>query len=116
MLKLDWTRFEHFTAPYVMGESTKEFLQERQVWKNKIWKHIQAGWLRNTEYVRQTVAAIAESGGAPIVEALVEDALFENKIMLPVALYAAMLWTPEKETSQLIEEVSNYPSVQFANR
>lgn len=116
MLKLDWTRFEHFTAPYVMGESTKEFLQERQVWKNKIWKHIQAGWLRNAEYVRQTVAAIAESGGAPIVEALVEDALFENKIMLPVALYAAMLWTPEKETSQLIEEVSNYPSVQFANR
>ena len=41
--------------------------------------------------------------------------MFENKIMLPVALYAEMLWSPETNSEELIEQVAQYPCVEFSN-
>ena len=115
MLNLDWLRFEHFTDSYILGERTKQYLQDRQADKNRIWKIIQASWLKNAEYVRETIALMAREGSCPIVQALVEDAVFENEIAFPVALYAELLWTPETDMDMLIEEVAKYPCVHFAN-
>ena len=115
MLNLDWLSFEHFSEPYILGEHTKHYLQNRQINKDRIWKTVQAGWLKNIEYVRRTVALIAFKGNDPIVQALVEDAMFENKITLPTALYAELLWTPEADSATLTEEVAKFPCVHFAN-
>lgn len=110
---LDWGSFKHFSHPYVMGEYPKEYIKERSALKNPLWKNVTAGWLRNAELARKTVALMAKKNPAPIVEMLVEDGCFEDKVPLPVAILAEMLWDPERDTGEMIEEVAKYPLVFF---
>jgi hypothetical protein len=35
--------------------------------------------------------------------------------MLPVALYAELLWTPESDVLSVTEQVAQYPCVEFSN-
>ena len=108
---LDWGNFKHFSHPYVMGEYPKEYIKERSALKAPLWKSVTAGWLRNAELARKIVALIAEKNPAPIVEMLVEDGCFEDKIPLPVAVLAEMLWDAERDTGEILEEVARYPGV-----
>ena len=105
---LDWGSFKHFSHPYVMGEYPKEYIKERSALKNPLWKNVTSGWLRNAELARTIVSLIAKKNAAPILEMLVEDGCFEDKIPLPVAILAEILWNPEREIGALIEEVSRY--------
>lgn len=105
---LDWGSFKHFSHPYVMGEYPKEYIKERSALKNPLWKNVTSGWLRNAELARTIVSLIAEKNASPILEMLVEDGCFEDKIPLPVAILAEILWNPEREIGELIEEVSRY--------
>ena len=115
MLNLDWASFEHFTESYVLGERGKESILARQIKTRRMWKVVQAGWLKYGDYARQLIARIAEKGNAPIVQALVENALFEEEIPFPAALYAEMLWTPKADIQDMIQYVASYPCVRFAN-
>lgn len=115
MLKLDWLKFEHFSQPYILGERTAAYMEERQIKKNRIWKYQQAGWIKNAEYVRRILEAAWKTGKDTVVQALVEDAMFEQKIMFPVALYAEMLWTPADDPQEMTERVARYPDVYFSN-
>lgn len=120
MLKLDWGKFEHFSQPYILGERTDSVLHARLMKKSRIWKTLQADWLKNAECVRKMIEWLAaqdkaSEGKASIIEALVEDGVFEQEIMLPVALYAQMLWTPDIPAADLIGQVAKYPHVRFAN-
>ena len=115
MLKLDWTKFEHLTEPFILGQRTNNFIKARQINKNRIWKLQQASWLKNAEYFKRIIKPIAEKNGDCIVQALVEDAMLENEIMLPVALYADILWDNSRDVTETIEQVSKYPCVQYAN-
>ncbi|MBP3591499.1 MAG: hypothetical protein J6K14_03370 [Clostridia bacterium] len=110
---LNWGRFEHFSHPYVMGEYPKEFVRERTALKAPLWKNVTAGWLRNAELARRTVALIAEKGNAPIAQMLVEDGCFEGKIPMPVALLAEMLWDAKEDAGKVIERVTKYPFISF---
>lgn len=115
MVNLDWATFEHFTEGYILGERTNQYLNERQIEKNKIWKLIQASWLKNAEYARKMIAYIATKGKNSIIQSLVEDGMFENKIMFPIALFAELLWDANGDIGNIIEDVSKYPCVTFAN-
>jgi len=115
MMNLDWTSFERFSDSFILGERTGTFLRKRQREKDRVWKLVQSGWLQNGECVRKTVELIAREGKDAIVEALVEDALLENKITLPVAVYAELLWTPQTDVASIIGDVAKYPCVEFAN-
>lgn len=115
MLKLDWLKFEHFYSPYILGECTDKYIKERQINRNRIWKIQQAEWIKNAEYLRRTVESIKNSGKDVVVQALVEDGMFENEIMFPVALYAEMLWNPEEPSADAITRVSKYPCVNYGN-
>lgn len=111
MLNLDWATFHHHTGRYILGERSKSFIRERQIKKDKIWKIVQSGWLKNAEYMRKMIALMAEKGNKPVVQALVEDAMFENKIMLPVAMYAQTLWSPNLAVEEIIEKTTKNPFV-----
>jgi hypothetical protein len=115
MLNLDWASFEHFTENYILGERSEENIQKRQLKTNRMWKVVQAGWLKYADYVRRLIAVFADKGKEPIVQALVENALFEEDIPFPAALYAEMLWTPQADTQDMIQYVASYPCVKFAN-
>ena len=116
MLKLDWRKFEHFSAPYILGERTDGYIKQRQAQKDRIWKLQQASWLKNADYVRRIIEAVGKYGKEDaVVQGLVEDAMLENRIAFPVALLAEMLWSPEGDSGEMIEQVSKYPCVQYAN-
>lgn len=114
MINLDWSNFNHFSDNYILGEKTADYIESRSKEKDRIWKIVQAGWIKNADYARRMIEIIAQKDDA-IVQALVEDAAFENRISLPVALYSEMLWNTSVDTNELIEEVSNYPFVEFSN-
>ena len=115
LLKLDWSQFEHISGRFILGERMGEFIRERSEMKNRIWRGVQANWLKNAEYCRKIVSLISKNENCPIVEALVEDSMFENEIMLPVALYAEILWNPEEPIGDIISSVAQKPFVKFAN-
>ena len=52
--------------------------------------------------------------GALSVVALVEDGVFEDEILYPVALYSEMLWDCDAQLDTLIKEVSMREYVTFA--
>ena len=115
MPKLDWTRFEHFSSSYILGERTNSFIHNRFHDKSRIWKKLQSDWLKNTDYIKRTVELISGSDKDVILQALVEDSMFERKIMFPAALYAEVLWNPCRSAALLISDVAGYPCVEFAN-
>lgn len=116
MLNLDWGKFEHFSAPYILGERTSSYIKQRQLKKDRIWKLQQAGWLKNAEYARRIIAIAFKCGkDDTVVEALVEDAMLGNQIAFPVALYAEMLWTPNGDAMEMVERVAKYPCVNYSN-
>ena len=46
--------------------------------------------------------------------ALVEDGMFEENIMYPVALYSEMLWNCSEDTDKIVENVAMRSYVTFA--
>jgi len=112
MLNLDWHSFEHHNGSFILGERTREFINERRIKKDKIWKIIRAEWLKNADLLRKTVALIVQSGHNAIIEALVEDAMLENRITLPVAIYAEALWSPERSIRDILRIAAKHPFVE----
>jgi len=104
MPNLDWTRFEHFTERYVMGCAPREFIEKRYEDKLARWRELGRGWLKSASLAAETVKKIAHAPES-IAEMLVEDALFEYRIMLPTALVAELLIDPMRNTDELIAEL-----------
>ena len=55
-----------------------------------------------------------QKNGELMLTALVEDGMFEENIMYPVALYAEMLWDAEADLDTLMSEVALRAYVEFA--
>ena len=115
MVNLDWKHFKYATGSTIIGESSAEFIKRRQTEKNRLWKIVQANWLKNAEYARVIISEIEKNSQNPIIQGLVEDGMFENEIMFPVALFADLLWNPNRKIEDVIEAVAKYPCVKFAN-
>ena len=52
--------------------------------------------------------------GELVVSALVEDGMFEENIMYPVALFAEMLWDTDADIRELMSKVALRSDVCFA--
>lgn len=90
---LDWSEFEHLPGSFYIGKCTKTVAHNHADRKNKIWRYIQAHWLTNADKAYDMVRTLAdEMNGDLYITALVEDGMFEENIMYPVALYSEMLW------------------------
>ena len=61
------------------------------------------------------VSALASKGKDAILQALVEDSMFECGVPFPIAFLSETFWTPDAPTYDMVEFASNYPCVQFAN-
>lgn len=115
IVQLRWSSFEHLTAPANIGVSTKRSRQNRSLQKNSMWKYVQSFWLAHPEQCAEAVSFMsdAKSGNLSLC-ALVEDGMFEEKIMFPVALYAEILWNPHCDIKNCVREVSLRNYVEFA--
>ena len=115
LTKLNWFEFEHLSGPVFVGTSSNAMKTNRVFRKRKIWKYLQAYWLTNSDKVYEMIKTMASAkNGDLVVTALVEDGMFEENIMFPVALYSEMLWDNKTELNQMINEVALRDYVDFA--
>ena len=57
-----------------------------------MWRFVQAYWLANADKAQEMIRAMCRvKNGELSLLALVEDGVFEDNIMYPVALFAEML-------------------------
>lgn len=110
MTALDWSTFKHQPGPFVLGEYDRDFIAKKTEEKRPFWKYIQAYWIENAHYVKETVE---RADPDTLIAALVEDGLFDAKVWYPVAVYAEMLWDPHRETSEILRDTALMEDVSF---
>lgn len=114
-VNLHWPSFVHAEGAQHIGVSSDTVREKRLAEKRKLWRYIQAGWMQNAdkayEMVRETVRL---KRGNCSVHALVEDGMFEEKIMYCVALYAEMLFSCDDDLQKLSYEVALRDGISFA--
>ncbi len=104
---LDWSSFEHQKGPFLLGESDREEIREKMLLRRDIFRYQQSYWLQNGKDVCRILRLLAErSGGQAELSGLLEDGLFEERIWLPSALFAELLWDGETPYEQLLGRVS----------
>ena len=115
LVKLDWSEFEHPCGPQMIGVSSRTFKENRIERKKRIWRYIQACWLANADKAHEMVREICRlKDGDTVILALVEDGMFEENVMYPVALYSEMLWDTNAELKDLTKAVAMRDYVDFA--
>lgn len=115
LTKLDWTAFEHLEGPVFSGTSSKWMKHNRVLRKKRIWRYLQAYWLTNAGMACETVRLMQRcKQGDLYITALVEDGMFEEQILFPVALFSEMLWDCERDVKDLISSVALRSYVEFA--
>lgn len=107
---LNWNTFEHQRGSFMLGAQGQRFLRRRTAEKQEILRQLQAAWLKNAHYARDVIRRMPEDA---VVTCLAEDGMFEEKVNLPVALYAAMLWDGDKPMEQLLYETAMRTDVDF---
>ena len=112
---LDWSAFVHADSSVIIGRGSKGFISNRVTRKSKIWRMVQAYWLSHAEQARGMVRTLAEANSGDLVLCtLVEDGVFEENVLYPVALYAEMLWNPNEDLSKMMNDVALRSYVDFA--
>ena len=115
LTKLDWSAFEHPEGSQNIGTSTEFFKQNRIARKAKIWKYLQAYWLTNGGKAHDMVQLMNKiKKGDLYITALIEDGMFEEKMMFPAVLFSEMLWDCHSETNEIINQVALRNYVDFA--
>lgn len=115
LTKLDWTVFEHLDGAVCAGVCSKKMKQNRIERKAKIWKYLQAYWLVNADKAQEAVRIMADlKQGDLYITPLVEDGMFEENIMFPVALFSEMLWDTKTPVKEMISAVALREYVEFA--
>lgn len=113
--KLEWPKFTHLDGPVFLGTGTEHMKTERVAQKSRDWKYFQAYWLRNGQKALEMVKTMADrKKGDLIITALVEDGMFEEQNLYPVALYAQMLWDCNADYAQMLSDVALRNYVSFA--
>lgn len=113
--KLDWGHFEHLDNAICLGVSSRAMKENRIRRKRSIWRYLQAGWLINAEYALKAVRTLSNAKQRDLyITALVEDGMFEENILYPVALYAELLWNCNCEIKEVMHAVALREDVEFA--
>lgn len=112
---LDWGEFEHLAGSFYIGKCSKKVTHNRVERKNRIWRYMQSYWLANADKALDMVKTMCdETGGDLYITALVEDGMFEENVMYPVAIYSEMLWDANADIKEMVSQVALRSYVEFA--
>lgn len=107
---LDWSLFEHQKGPFIMGECDKHKIDKKLCEKKDLLRYIQAHWIKNAKYAHKIIKEFSQND---IITVLCEDCVFERVINYPMAIYASMLWDPDRDTDDILSEVALMQEVDF---
>lgn len=108
---LDWNSFQHQQGEFLLGVQNGRFLSKKAEEKRKIWKYVQAYWLKNAKYAYDMINVFDEN---TMVTALAEDGAIEEKIPYSLALYAEMLWDSRRPLDEIMCETALRDDISFA--
>ena len=112
---LDWGQFRHLTGRQNIGVSSQIMKRETATKRRMIWRYVQACWMANADKALEMVEEMRRlKDGNLSVDALVEDGVFEENVMFPVALYAEMLWDTTTPLKAMVKYVALRSYVTFA--
>lgn len=115
LVMLDWSNFKHLKGPQCIGVSSELVKKNRIERKSRIWRYIQSGWMINSDKVHEMIQKMCHlKKGSLSAYALVEDGMFEENIMYPVAIYSEMLWNCDEDLKVIMKEVALRAYVTFA--
>lgn len=112
MTKLDWRHFVHQSGPFVLGEAGTEAVRRNADERRKMWRYLQAYWIRNADYA---VRMMRRFGPDDIITFLAEDGAVEAYLPYPLALAAEMLWDDTRSTADLLADAALRADVEFMN-
>lgn len=114
MTCLDWSEFKHPIGAQNYGVSSKGMKENRIIRKRKNWRNSLAVWLINGDYaLKMFKELIKAKDGNLSINVLIEDGMFEEKIMYQAALFSEMLWSPEANYKDLVRDVTIREYVEF---
>ena len=100
---LDWSRFEHYHGPTVLGEAPKDFLARRNAEKRFVWQYVRPYWLSGIGKLSDYCRTVADSGvRETTVTAHIEDGMFECHTAPAAVVFAGMLWDWTQDQGALI--------------
>lgn len=104
-INLAWYKeFEHH-GPFILGERSAEFITERLKKRQPIWDRANALWEKNypfaLNFYREMIKCRPD--GISSVVGLIEDGMFEEYIQPSVALFAEMIWNPQRNEHEILQ-------------
>jgi len=112
---LDWDKFVHADSPVLIGQGSKGFIANRVARKSKTWRMAQALWMTHAAQAKEMIRTLAQAKqGDLVLCAVLEDGVFEENILYPVALYGQMLWDWSEDIGQMMNDVALRSYVEFA--
>jgi hypothetical protein len=108
-MTLDWEMFVSQSGPYILGEDAPSLIKKDRELRKPIGQIFEAGWLKNGGYALKLIQEIIAITDGNINLAVVnEDG---GGITLPLALFAEMLWNPNRAYPDTLHRVSKRQSV-----
>lgn len=112
LTKLDWRYFVHQSGDFILGEAGEEEVRKNADERRKMWRHVQAYWIRNAEYALQMIRRF---GRDDTITFLAEDGAIEAYLPYPLALAAEMMWDDTRTTADILTETALRGDVEFIN-
>jgi hypothetical protein len=109
-IHLRWSNppeFEHH-GPFILGERSPGYIRKRLEDRQPLWDRRNRLWIENARHALRFYREILACHPARMtVTGLVEDGLFEEKIQPSVALFAEMLWNPQRSETDLVRRAAS---------
>jgi hypothetical protein len=110
LTKLDWRYFVHQSGDFILGEDGADEVKKNADERRKMWRHVQAYWIRNAEYVTRILRRF---GRDDMITFLAEDGAIEAYLPYPLALAAEMMWDDTRDTADILAETALRSDVEF---
>ena len=110
LTKLDWRYFVHQSGKFILGEDGADAVKKNADERRKMWRHVQAYWIRNADYVLQIIRRF---GHDDTLTFLAEDGAIEAYLPYPLALAAEMMWDDTRTTADILAETALRADVEF---
>ncbi len=103
-ITLRWEdEFEHH-GPFIIGQRSANFLQQRLAERQKRWDYVNKLWMQHYPLAARFYREILDCSPPKVaVSALVEDGVFEKAIQPSVALFAETLWNPQRDDREILQ-------------
>ena len=111
---LDWSKFKHLVGSQCIGVSSEYMRRNHINRRARQWRYIQTCWIANADRAIDMIGQMCLSKNGDLsIFALVEDGMFEENIMYPVALYSEMLWNCNEDLKEMMKAVALRHYVSF---